>query len=62
MSNLYKFCPIMNRECDPSVCTFYDLEKHYCLLVNFVKPTSSTSLHWQLKRIADTLIRMEDAG
>ena len=62
MSNIYKFCPIQNRECDPSTCTFYDMDKHYCLLVNAVNPNSSTSLLRQLKRIADTLIRMEDAG
>ena len=62
MSNIYKFCPIQNRECDPSVCTFYDMDKHYCLLVNAMNPNSSTSLLWQMKRIADTLVRMEDAG
>ena len=62
MSNIYKFCPIQNRECDPSVCTFYDLDKHYCLLVNAVNPTSTTSLTALLKRIGSTLDRMEYEG
>ena len=62
MSNIYKFCPIQNRECDPSVCTFYDMDKHYCLLVNAVNPTSTTSLTALLKRIGSTLDRMEYEG
>ena len=62
MSNIYKYCPIQNRECDPSVCTFYDLDKHYCLLVNAVNPTSTTSLTALLKRIGSTLDRMEYEG
>ena len=62
MSNIYKFCPIQNRECDPSTCTFYDLDKHYCLLVNAVNPTSTTSLTALLKRIGSTLDRMEYEG
>ena len=62
MSNIYKYCPIQNRECDPSTCTFYDLDKHYCLLVNAVNPTSTTSLTALLKRIGSTLDRMEYEG
>ena len=62
MSNIYKFCPIQNRECDPSTCTFYDIDKHYCLLVNAVNPTSTTSLAALLKRIGSTLDRMEYEG
>ena len=62
MSNIYKYCPIQNRECDPSVCTFYDMDKHYCLLVNAVNPTSTTSLTALLKRIGSTLDRMEYEG
>ena len=62
MSNIYKFCPIQNRECDPSTCTFYDMDKHYCLLVNAVNPTSTTSLTALLKRIGSTLDRMEYEG
>jgi hypothetical protein len=62
MSNIYKFCPIQNRECDPSTCTFYDLDKHYCLLVNAVNPASTTSLTALLKRIGSTLDRMEYEG
>ena len=62
MSNIYKFCPIQNRECDPSTCTFYDMDKHYCLLINAVNPTSTTSLTALLKRIGSTLDRMEYEG
>ena len=62
MSNIYKYCPIQNRECDPSTCTFYDMDKHYCLLVNAVNPTSTTSLTALLKRIGSTLDRMEYEG
>ena len=62
MSNIYKYCPIQNRECDPNVCTFYDMDKHYCLLVNAVNPTSTTSLTALLKRIGSTLDRMEYEG
>lgn len=62
MSNIYKYCPIQNRECDPSMCTFYDMDKHYCLLVNAVNPTSTTSLTALLKRIGSTLDRMEYEG
>lgn len=62
MNNIYKFCPIQNRECDPSTCTFYDMDKHYCLLINAVNPTSTTSLTALLKRIGSTLDRMEYEG
>ena len=62
MSYLEEICPIMGRVCNPNNCAFYDLDKHYCLLVNAVNPNSDTSLIAQLKRIGSTLDRMEYEG
>ena len=62
MSYLEEICPIMGRVCNPNNCAFYDLDKHYCLLVNAVNPTSTTSLTALLKRIGSTLDRMEYEG
>ena len=62
MSYLEENCPIMGRVCNPNNCAFYDLDKHYCLLVNAVNPDSNTSLFWQMKRIANCLTRLEHEG